>query len=204
VTSTSTSEGSLLHPLDEFYRTAGRCLPFHRAVVGDQIPEPERSLLVHHRDMTSTLEQFHGRPIHLEVVSIEIRGNILHREVVLVLDETNEAVEFGATRVHLDRFPEPWRSDIVASRRPLGGILNGSGQPYTSRPSAFFALESDSFLEHALRLSGRATLYGRQNTLRTPEGLEIAEILEILPPGGRSGSGSRREVSSAPPSTPSP
>lgn len=188
MTSTSTSEGSLLHPLNEFYRTAGRPLPFHRAVVGSDIPEPERSLLVHHRDMTSTLEQFHGRPIHLEVVSIEIHGNVLHREVVLVLDETHEAVEFGATRVHLDRFPEPWRTDIVASRRPLGGILNASRQPYTSRPSAFFAVESDGFLQRALRLSGPATLYGRQNTLRTPDGLEIAEILEILPPGGRSGS----------------
>ena len=183
MTDAPAAEGALLHPLNEFYRTSGRPLPRHHAVIGDQIPEPERSLLVHHRDMTSTLEQFHGRSIHLEVVSVEIHGNILHRQVVLLLDETNQAVEFGATRVHLDRFPEPWRSDIVASRRPLGGILNASGQPYTSRPSAFLRVESDVFLERALRLTGPVSLYGRQNTLRTPEGREIAEILEILPPG---------------------
>lgn len=183
MTAAFTAEGALLHPLNEFYRTSGRTLPRHLAVTGDQIPEPERSLLVHHRDMTSTLEQFHGRSIHLEVLSVEIHGNVLHRQVVLLLDDTHQAVEFGATRVHLDRFPEPWRSDIVASRRPLGGILNASGQPYTSRPSAFLRVESDDFLQGALRLSGPASLYGRQNTLRTPEGREIAEILEILPPG---------------------
>ncbi len=183
MTGATAAEGALLHPLNEFYRTSGRTLPRHQAVIGDQIPEPQRSLLVHHRDMTSTLEQFHGRSIHLEVISVEIHGNVLHRQVVLLLDGTDEAVEFGATRVHLNRFPEPWRSDIVASRRPLGGILNASRQPYTSRPSAFLRVESDEFLQRALRLAFPASLYGRQNTLRTPEGLEIAEILEILPPG---------------------
>lgn len=180
----------LLHPLADFYRSAGRSLPAHRAVSPDLIPEPQRTLLVHHRDMTSTLEQFHGRRIHLEVLSQEIHGTCLHRQVVLLLDDTDEPVEFGATRVHLDRFAEPWRSDIVAARRPLGGILNASGQPYLSRPSAFLSVEPDPFLHKALRLTDPIPrdLYARQNTLRTPEGVEIAEILEILPPppvGGR-------------------
>lgn len=174
----------LLHPLADFYRSAGRSLPVHRAVSPDQIPEPQRTLLVHHRDMTSTLEQFHGCRIHLEVLSQEIHGTCLHRQVVLLLDDTEEPVEFGATRVHLDRFPEPWRTEIIAARRPLGGILNASGQAYLSRPSAFISVEPDPFLRKALRLAIPAPhdLFGRQNTLRTPEGLEIAEILEILPP----------------------
>lgn len=174
----------LLHPLADFYRSAGRSLPAHRAVSPDLIPEPQRTLLVHHRDMTSTLEQFHDRRIHLEVLSQEIHGNCLHRQVVLLLDDTDEPVEFGATRVHLDRFAEPWRSDIVAARRPLGGLLNAARQPYLSRPSAFIAVEPDPFLSAALRIATPSpkALYGRQNTLRTPEGLEIAEILEILPP----------------------
>ncbi len=173
----------MLHPLSDFYLKAGRPLPRHRAVSAEEIPEPQRTLLAHDRDMTSTLEQFHGSPIHLEVVSLEIQGSLLHRQVVLSLDTTGAAVEFGAIRVHLDRFPEPWRSDIVASRRPLGGILNASGQPYVSRPSAFLEVDADEFLCGVLRLTGSIRLYGRQNTLRTPEGLEIAEIIEILPPG---------------------
>lgn len=179
------TDSLLLHPLSDFYLTAGRPLPRHRAVSADEIPEPERTLLVHDRDMTSTLEQFHGSLIHLEVVSLEIRGNLLHRQVVLSLDTTGAAVEFGAIRVHLDRFTDPWRLEIVASRRPLGGILNASGQPYLSRPSAFLEVDADEFLCGALRLPSPIRLYGRQNTLRTPAGLEIAEIIEILPPGRR-------------------
>jgi hypothetical protein len=86
--------------------------------------------------------------------------------------------------VHLDRFEEPWRSEVVASRRPLGGILNASGLPYTSRPSAFLEIEADEFLCRALDVPVPRRLYGRQNTLRTRDGGEIAEIIEILPPLG--------------------
>lgn len=179
-----TTAGTLLHPLDDFYRAAGRRLPVHRAIPGEAVPEPYRGLLVHNRDMTSTLEQFHGRRIHLEVVSLERHGDMLLRQVVLSLDGSNRPVEFGATRAWLDRFEEPWRSDIVASRRPLGGILNASGQVYTSRPSAFLEIEADDFLCGALKLESPARLYGRQNTLRMPDGREIAEIIEILPPLG--------------------
>lgn len=171
-----------LHPLSDFYRLGNRPLPVHRILDDAAVPEPQRSLLVHEKDMTSTLESFHGSSIHLELLSCEIRGNLLLRQVVLRLDNSDSVVEFGATRVALDRFEEPWRSQIVASHRPLGGILNASRQPYLSRPSAFLEIQSDEFLERALQLRQPATLFGRRNALRTPEGQVIAEILEILPP----------------------
>ena len=57
----------LTHPLDEFYRLAKRPLPGIEPVDGAALPEPYRSLLVHERDMTSTLGQFHGDDIGLEV-----------------------------------------------------------------------------------------------------------------------------------------
>lgn len=173
---------SLLHPLDVLYREAGRPLPWHEQVPPGDIPEPFRSLLVHHRDMTSTLEHHHGGPIHLRILSLAHDDHRLRREVVLCRDRDGAPVEFGATLACLGRFEEPWRSEIVASRRPLGGILNASGTPYTSRPSAFLRVRPDAFLRAALGFEGDPILYGRQNTLRTPGGLEIASILEILPP----------------------
>ena len=63
-TETSVAEAGtgtvLTHPLDEFYRLAKRPLPGIKPVDGAALPEPYRSLLVHERDMTSTLGQFHG------------------------------------------------------------------------------------------------------------------------------------------------
>lgn len=173
---------SLLHPLDVFYREAGRRLPWHEGVAPEAMPEPYRRLLVHNRDMTSTLELHHGGRIHLRVLSLGHDNQTLRREVVLCRDRDGAPVEFGATLAWLGEFDEPWRSEIVASRRPLGGILNASGKAYISRPSAFLRLRPDEYLRESLGLAGSPDLYGRQNTLRTMEGRVIASILEILPP----------------------
>jgi chorismate-pyruvate lyase len=102
--------------------------------------------------------------------------------VALQLEHSGHPVEFGATRVHLERFPEPWRSLVLEGQRPLGGILNAWGIAYRSRPSAFFRTDADERIRGALGLSGPATLYGRRNTLSDPEGHPLADILEILPP----------------------
>jgi chorismate-pyruvate lyase len=102
--------------------------------------------------------------------------------VALELEHSGQAVEFGATRVHLERFPEPWRGLILAGQRPLGGILNAWGIAYRSRPSAFFRTDADERIREALGLTAPVLLYGRRNTLFDAEGLPLADILEILPP----------------------
>jgi hypothetical protein len=173
-----------VQPLDEFYGQEGRPLLEFRLIDGAGMPEPYRSLLVHQRDMTRTLERFHGAPIHLRVLSSHQDGGAYWRESVLELDRRNQAVEFGAIKIHLAHFAEPWRSEILAEHRPLGGILNASGVRYTSRPSAYLRVSADAFITGVLRLTGAPTLYGRQNTLRDSEGHVLAEIVEILPPVG--------------------
>ena len=119
---------SQVHPLDEFYVRAGRALLPFTVVSGDAVPEPYRALLVHERDMTRTLEQHHGGAIHLRVLSSHQAGEAYWRESVLELDGSDRAVEFGAIKIHLDRFPEPWRTQILEEHLPLGGILNADGR----------------------------------------------------------------------------
>jgi len=171
-----------IQPLDEFFRRQGRPLPAWESVTPDAIPEPYRTLLVHERDMTRTLEQFHGAPIHLRVLSSHREDAAYCRESVLELDGSNRPVEFGAIKIHLERFPEPGRTEILEERRPLGGILNASGRAYTSRPTAYLRFAADEFIRDALRMSHAAFLFGRQNTLRDVQGHPLAEIIEILPP----------------------
>jgi chorismate-pyruvate lyase len=173
---------SPIHPLDEFYVRGERALlPFASVTAGD-VPEPYRTLLVHERDMTRTLENFHGGTIHLRVLSSYHEGDAYWRESVLQLDGSNRPVEFGAIKIHLDRFPEPWRAQILAEHLPLGGILNASGLGYTSRPTAYLRFTPDEFITCALHLEKDALLYGRQNALRDTAGNVLAEIIEILPP----------------------
>ena len=171
-----------LAPLRGLYAAAGRPLPNWCGVAGVEMPEPYRSLLVHERDMTRTLEQFHRGRIHLRVLSSQRDGDAYWRESALELDGTHRVVEYGAIQIFLARFPEPWRSQILGERLPLGGILNASGLAYTSRPSAYFRCQPDAFIRAALRFTGSPVLYGRQNTLSGSDGLPLAEIVEILPP----------------------
>lgn len=172
-----------LHPLNEFYRRRGRTLPAAEALAPGDIPEPQRGLLVHDRDMTGTLERFHGDTIRLRLLNRWRDGaGSYWRESALELERTGGAVEYGAIQIHLELFPEPWRSEILAERRPLGSLLNASAIAYTSRPTAFFKLAPDDFIAAAFRLERPDSTYGRQNTLRNAAGQALAEIVEVLPP----------------------
>lgn len=178
----SVAVSPLVYPLDEFYARAGRPLPAIAAIPGSRVPQPYRSLLVHDRDMTPTLEDFHQRAIHLELLSRVHRDDFYFREVVLLLDGTDQPVEFGAIKIHLSVFPNAARREILEERLPLGHILAEHRIVHTSRPKAFLRVKSDDFMNGALRLQGACDLFGRRNTLLDPARHPIAEIVEILPP----------------------
>ncbi len=170
----------VIHPLDEFYRRGGKPLPPYSKLEGQEVPEPYRQLLVHKNDMTPTLEKFHGARIHIRVLGKTLNENDYYREVVLLLDESNKPVEFGAIKINLDRFPEPAREAILGETLPLGTILAEFNIVHTSRPKAFLRVASDPLINEALEMSGAHVLYGRRNTLFDHEGLPLAEIVEVL------------------------
>ena len=170
------------YPLDEFYASAGLALPQLRAIQGDEMPEPYRSLLVHENDMTPTLESFHGGRIHIEVLSRRQENGYYFREVILHMDGSEKPVEFGAIKIDLNLFPESARKLILEERLPLGTILHDCRLVHLSRPTAFLEVLSDEFIDRGFKLEGTHTLYGRRNTLWTPEHKALADIVEILPP----------------------
>jgi len=175
----------LLFPLSAF-STAELSGAGTRELSPTEIPEPYRNLLVHDRDMTSTLEGFHGEAMALRQLVRELRGPVLYRRVVLVGAESGKAAEFGAIAIWVDRFAAGARAEILAGRRPLGSILARHGVDYLSRPRAFFQLRPNAEIGALLGLDGdlspRPPLYGRQNDLVTPGGEALAEVVEILPP----------------------
>jgi chorismate-pyruvate lyase len=170
------------YPLDEFYAQARRPLPAIQPIRGEEMPEPYKTLLVHNDDMTPTLEKFHARKIHLHVLRRQQRDDFYFREVILLLDETDEPVEFGAIKINLGLFPSAARRAILEERLPLGHILEDHKIVHFSKPKAFLRLEADAFIRKALGLSRSHLLYGRRNSLADPMQRAFAEIVEILPP----------------------
>ena len=171
-----------LFPLNEFYAQAGHPLPALEKVAAEQLPEPYRELLAHDNDMTSTLERFHGEKVHLEIFRRQRIEDIYYREVILVLDDSGTAVEFGAIRIDLALFEAIPQQLILEGKLPLGRILQDCNLVFASRPRAFLKLASDPFMNTVLKLTGTLELYGRRNSLIDGKERTMAEIVEILPP----------------------
>jgi chorismate-pyruvate lyase len=170
------------YPLSEFYAHAKRPLPHIEFIPGEEVPEPFKTLLVHHNDMTPTLEAFHKSDIHLEIVSRERRGDFYFREVVLRLHLTELPVEFGANKVYLGRFPEEARDLILQEYVPLGRILKDCRIQHRTEAKAFMRLQADELIGGKFELTQSALLYGRKAVISDLQGRPLSEILEILPP----------------------
>lgn len=173
-----------LAPLSAFFSGDALRQLHEEAIDGAAMPQPYRRLLVHDSDMTSTLERYHGERLTLRVLARRQRGEVLIREVVLCGETSGTAVEFGAIRIDLARFPPPARQQILACRRPLGAVLAAFDIAYLSRPMRFLRLRANDEVARALALErGEGDpLYGRQNELLTPAGRRLAEVVEVLPP----------------------
>jgi chorismate-pyruvate lyase len=172
----------LLYPLDEFYARAGLPLPGAVKMGGEEMPEPYKSLLVHARDMTPTLEGFYGQGIHVRILKRDLYEGAFARQVVLALDGDERPVEFGAIKIYLEHFPSKARELILEGKRPLGAILHNERIGHASCPKAFFRITSGSVIGSALQLTGLDLLYGRRNVLLDSSERTLAEIIEILPP----------------------
>jgi chorismate-pyruvate lyase len=174
-----------VYPLDDFYARAGLALPGIERIPAEEMPEPYRSLLVHERDMTPTLEKFHGSNIHLKILKREQRGDFYFREVVLQLDGNELPVEFGANKVSLVLFPPKARQLILEERVPLGRVLKECEIGHTTLAKAFFRVAPDELISSVLHLKTPTELYGRKATIFDGQKRPLSEIVEILPPAQR-------------------
>src|SRR5947209_20447537 len=96
---------NLFYPMNEFYEQAGLALPSVVRIAGSDMPEPYRTLLVHERDMTPTLEDACGRSIELRVLKYALRGGVLSRQIDLIAEGGGKAVLFGAIKSYAQHFP---------------------------------------------------------------------------------------------------
>jgi hypothetical protein len=145
----------------------------------DEVQLPYRELLCHDRDMTSTLSRFHGGAVELSVFQEPSADDCYVREVLLKVG--GKPVEYGLIRIHLEKFPEGMRAEILAREKPLGRILNESDFIYTSEPGGFLKIPSSTFQPGFFPSASSKFLFGRYNTLLDARRNVLARIIEILP-----------------------
>lgn len=171
----------ILYPLSMF--RMARQIPAldYEILAGTEMPQPYRDLLVHDGDMTSRLEQFHDGAIYVDRLHASSDGNAYFREVVLRRKSDDSAVEYGAIEINLAALPEEMKEEVLAARRPLGGILNHYRISYSSSPKAFLQIVPDAAIRETFGQVDQ-TLYGRCNQIIGFSGETYAHIVEILPP----------------------
>ena len=147
-------------------------------VAPEEVPAPYHKLLVHPRDMTSTLAEHHGTEIHLDVLAMREEDGEITRTVLLLAD--GKPVEYGWITIQLDVFSDTARDSIREGRLPLGAIMEQDGTAYRCDPHTYFRVEPDAALRELLA-TGHSPLYGRVNRITTTDGTIIADVVEILP-----------------------
>jgi hypothetical protein len=170
----------LLHPLDTVYERAGVALPKAVPIDPDRIPSPYRSLLVHQRDMTLTLEAHFGGRVVLRPLSTWQQGGWYYRRVLLAQEYSGRPVEMGAIRIRLDAFAARVRADILRNEVPLGRILRDGGVDFISRPKVFLSITPNPEMMGVFWMREPRTLYGRQTEVLL-DGRRIGDIVEVLP-----------------------
>jgi hypothetical protein len=176
---TSRSQG-LLYPLDYAYAHAGLSIPDAVRLRPDDIPLPFRTLLVHDRNMTLTLEA-HWGPVLLRVLSMATEGESYFRRVVLAQEYSARPVVMGAIRIDLTAFSATIRKRILENRLPFGRLLREGGVEYVSRPKAYFSVTPNSEMLGVFWMREPHPLYGRRTEVLIGR-RQVGDIVEVLPP----------------------
>ena len=172
---------SSLYPLDVLYKQFELTLPPYHFIPAGDIPLPQVELLAHDADMTPTVEAYYKQKVNLRVIHKIVEKEYLMRMVTLDCKDGRKVV-YGAIRIHMMRFPEAARRQIIACRQPLGSILSEHPLPHISKPQRFMRILSDTPINTALDLPHQEWLFGRVNRLIGKNRLPLVEVVEILPP----------------------
>ena len=170
-----------LFPLDGCWARSGEEVPVATFLDGAELPEPYRTLLVHDRDMTGTLQAHHGDTLRLDTLRSWEEGDVLIREVFLRKENDGKVVEYGAIEIYLARLPGKASDQVRAGERPLGAILNDFEIPYRSRPRGFFRIPCTPRVCNVFCSCGGKEIYGRTNQLVIGEDQVLADVTELLP-----------------------
>lgn len=146
-----------------------------------EVPEPYRSLLVHHDHMTLAQEAHHGSPVEVNVMATRVAGGAYARRSLLTLRTTGRVVQHCTARIALDACCEAVRRDILEESVPLGYILVRHNVMRRVEPTRYLRIRGGEAILREFDAAGETVVYGRTATIycaRKP----MIDVLEIVAP----------------------
>jgi chorismate-pyruvate lyase len=150
-------------------------------VRGPEVPEPQRSLLVHTGHMTVTLEAYYKSPVRVHVLDRRFDETIYARLIQLSKESNERIVQFGIMRINLDYCSAEVRDQIVSGEIPLGRILIKHIEMRCVDPLWYAKIAPSDRLTAYLGLERPDTVYGRVAMIYCDVKTTV-ELLEIVAP----------------------
>lgn len=153
----------------------------HETVGADEVPEPYRTLLVHHQHMTVTMERFHEERVALRILRRVREGDSYARMILLVLENSRRIVQFGIMRFDFRYCDDAVRDEILGGDTPLGRILIEHNVLRYIQPAGYLKIVPGASLLEYLEMQGPAEIYGRIANIFC-DGEPAVDLLEVSAP----------------------
>lgn len=161
-----------MNPLDELKRLTSLFpeeQPLIRAaehVPGSLVPEPYRTMLVHERHMTVTMEKYHECSVDVHVLDRTTdEGGIYGRKIILTKEGTDVPVQFGIVRFDFQFVTDAVREQILSEAIPLGRVLINHNVLRHIDLGAIVKVTAGPALARYLHMEAGAETYGRLATI---------------------------------------
>jgi chorismate-pyruvate lyase len=156
-------------------------LPRWRLVGGETLPQPYRTLLVHHGHMTRVLEEHYRSKLDLSVLDRRRAGEFYARQVLLTVRKTGAPALLGIMRIDLRAARPRAREMILEEKTPLGAILIRHRVLRRIEPFAYLQIDPTEPMVDLLRISPPRPVYGRLATIHCG-GAPAVDLCEVVAP----------------------
>jgi chorismate-pyruvate lyase len=150
-------------------------------VLAENMPEPYRTLLAHHKHMTVSVEKHHGSKVEVEVLAAKRNGDYYFRKIILHRQSDQRVVLFGIPRLNLRLVEDDVRREILSESKPLGRVLIEHNVMREVQLGSLYRVTPGPELCRLFGLAEPAQIYGRTAFIYC-DGFVAIELLEIVPP----------------------
>ena len=144
-------------------------------------PEPYKTLLVHDHHMTVNMESFHHCVVAVRVLSETLLEHEYRRQILLLKEGSDQVVQYGLVRLHLEYVDPPVREKILSGKIPLGRVLIEHNVLRQIDLGAILRITSGPRLCEYFNCPNEAVTYGRLATIFC-DGRPAIDLLEIAAP----------------------
>jgi chorismate-pyruvate lyase len=170
-----------LDALVELFYPAPQDLGEFEEVRREDTPPVYRALLHHEHHMTVTVENFHGCPVDVRVLDVNLSGNHYARKILLTRERDGQVVQFGIMRLNFDYINKQIRRDIESQKIPLGRVLIEHDVLRVIHLVGLWRVAPGPDLCQLLGMAPGESTYGRTAVIDC-NGEPAVELLEIVTP----------------------